>query len=101
MAKELPKEYHRITQELEIQTQKQYLNVRCLQEVKHLHDCQTLGSDSMITTDPKKFEIVYWLKFPEWYTEELIDGDYVYSIKPDAPERVKKSFEEWEKQKDD
>ena len=55
----------------------------------------------MMTTDPKKLEIVYWLDFPEWYTYEIVDGDYVYSVKPDAPERIRKSFEAWEKQKDD
>ena len=55
----------------------------------------------MMTKDPQKLELIYWHKFPEWYTKKTVNGDYVYSIKPDAPERVKKSFEAWEKQKDD
>lgn len=55
----------------------------------------------MMTKDPKKLEIVYWFDFPEWYTKEFINGDYVYKLKPDAPERIRKSFEAWNKQKDD
>ena len=57
--------------------------------------------DFMVSVSEEKMELVYWFKFPEWYTKELIDGEYVYKIKPDAPERVRQSFEKWEKQKND
>ena len=53
----------------------------------------------MMTKDPKKLEIIYWHKFPEWYTSEKVNGETVYKIKPDAPERIKKSHEAWEKQR--
>ena len=54
----------------------------------------------MMTTDPNKLELVYWFDFPEWYTYKVVDGEYIYTIKPDAPERIRKSYEAWEKQKD-
>ncbi len=55
----------------------------------------------MMTTRPEIIERVYWHKFPEWYTREKKDGFEIYTIKENAPERVKKSFEEWVKHKDE
>lgn len=46
-------------------------------------------------------EKMYWKSNPEWYTYNKDKGIDGYKINPDAPEKAKKSFEEWEKQKDD
>ena len=48
----------------------------------------------------KAQELIYWHSNADWYTH--VDGKGVdgYSIKPDAPERAKKSFEAWKKQHD-
>ncbi len=56
---------------------------------------------TVLTKDPKKLEIIYWFDFPEWYTSENIDGEIVYKLKPNAPERIRKSFEAWDNQKDE
>ena len=55
----------------------------------------------MISVSEQKLELIYWHKFPEWYTSEVVDGEVVYKLKPGAPERIQKSFEAWGKQKDE
>ena len=55
----------------------------------------------MISISEETLELLYWHKFPEWYTSEKVNGETVFKIKPNAPERIRKSFEAWEKQKDD
>ena len=55
----------------------------------------------MVSYSDEVLELIYWHKFPEYYTWEWVDGEQVFTLKPDAPERVRKSFEAWEKQKDD
>lgn len=54
-----------------------------------------------MTTNPEIMERVYWLHDKSWYTHEEGMGDEGYRIKEDAPERAKKSFEEWLKHKDE
>jgi hypothetical protein len=36
---------------------------------------------------------MYWFDFEEWYTYELETDRY--KIKPDAPKRIRDSFEMW------
>ena len=55
----------------------------------------------MVSVSEKELELIYWHKFPEWYTKRQENGETVFEIKTDAPERIKKSFEEWQKQKND
>ena len=55
----------------------------------------------MISKRPEILERLYWHKFPEWYTVKKVGDENVYAIKDEAPERVKKSFEEWLKHKDE
>ena len=55
----------------------------------------------MISVSDEAMEILYWAKFPEWYTKEKENGETVFKLKPGAPDRIKKSFEAWKKQKDD
>lgn len=55
----------------------------------------------MVSVSEKTMELLYWVKFPEWYTKEMIDGEEKITLKPDAPDKIRKSFEMWEKQKDD
>ena len=57
--------------------------------------------ETMISVSEETMELLYWVKFPEWYTKEMIDGEEKITLKPDAPERIRKSFENWEKQKDE
>ena len=40
-------------------------------------------------------ESIYWRKQEEWYTWD--EEAHVYILSPDAPERVKASFEMWAK----
>ena len=54
----------------------------------------------MVSVSKETQELLYWHKFPEYYSSEKVNGEVIFTIKPDAPERVKKSFEAWEKQKD-
>ena len=46
-------------------------------------------------------EKMYWMSNPDWYSYEEGKGFDGYRIMPDAPEEAKRSFEAWEKQKDD
>ena len=55
----------------------------------------------MVSVSEETLFLLYWTKFPEWYTKEKIDGETVFKLKPDAPEQIKKSFDAWDKQKDD
>lgn len=55
----------------------------------------------MISVSDETMELLYWVQFPEWYTKKMINGKEMITLKPDAPERVRESFEKWEKQKDD
>ena len=55
----------------------------------------------MVSVSKEILERLYWFDFPEWYTSEKINGETIFTLKPDAPERVRKSFEAWEKHKDD
>lgn len=45
----------------------------------------------------RNLELVYWATNPEWSIFEVGTGVDGYTIKPDAPERAKKSFEAWKK----
>ncbi len=55
----------------------------------------------MVSVSEHTLFLLYWTKFPEWYTKIKIDGETVFTLKPDVPEKIRKSFEEWEKQKDE
>ena len=57
--------------------------------------------ERMVSVSEETLFLLYWTKFPEWYTKEKIDGETVFKLKPDAPEQIKKSFDAWDKQKDD
>lgn len=46
-------------------------------------------------------EILYWKSNPEWYTYDKSKGLDGYMIKPNAPDKAKKSFDEWRKHKDE
>lgn len=52
----------------------------------------------------REAEELYWNTNPEWYerdkTKDFFD-DGAFKIKDDAPERAKRSFEEWLKHKDE
>ena len=52
---------------------------------------------NFVTNLNKAQELIYWHNNADWYTH--VDGKGVdgYSIKTDAPERAKKSFEAWKK----
>lgn len=56
--------------------------------------------DIMVSVSKDAQELIYWHKFPEYYEFEWVNDEQVFTLKPDAPERVKKSFEAWKKQKD-
>ena len=47
-------------------------------------------------------ELLYWHTNPDWYvrdeSKDFFD-DGAFTMKPDAPERAKASFEAWLKQK--
>ena len=55
----------------------------------------------MVSVSKETLELLYWFDFPEWYSSEMVNGEQIFTLKPGAPERVRKSFEAWEKQKDD
>ena len=55
----------------------------------------------MVSVSEETLELLYWFKFPEWYTREMVDGEEIFKLKPGTPEKIRKSFEAWEKQKDD
>ena len=55
----------------------------------------------MVSVSEYTLFLLYWTKFPEWYTKTKVDGETVFTLKPDAPEKIRRSFEEWEKQKDE
>lgn len=57
--------------------------------------------ETMISVSEETMELLYWVKFPEWYTKEMVNGKEMVKLKPDAPERIRQSFEKWEKQKDE
>ncbi len=50
-----------------------------------------------MTKNPEVTELTYWLTNPDWYTKGELPGTEHYLIKPDAPERAKKSYEAWKK----
>ena len=56
-----------------------------------------------MTTSKEAKELVYWHTNPDWYTHDPSKGffdDGAFVMKQDAPERAKKSYEAWLKQKD-
>lgn len=56
-----------------------------------------------MTVSKETMELMYWHSNPDWYQQDKTKGffdDGSIVIKPDAPERAKKSFEAWLKQKD-
>ena len=55
----------------------------------------------MVSVSEHTLFLLYWTKFPEWYTKTKVDGETVFTLKSDAPEKIRKSFVEWEKQKDE
>ena len=57
-----------------------------------------------MTKRAEVMERVYWLSNPDWYEHDETKSffnDGAFRMKPDAPERAKKSYEEWLKHKDD
>ena len=52
----------------------------------------------------KEMEHIYWLKDHDWFdydsTKDFLD-DGAITMKPDAPERAKKSFDKWLTMKDE
>ena len=49
----------------------------------------------------KKRELMYWSKKTEWYVFEAGTGYDGYSMKDDAPQRAKDSFEAWKKYREE
>ena len=49
----------------------------------------------MVSVSEHTLFLLYWTQFPEWYTKIKIDGETVFTLKPDAPEKIRKSFVCW------